>query len=755
MKILIAEDNAFSRTLLKKTLVKAGYDVVVAENGDAAWEVLQQDDPPKLALIDWMMPGLSGVELCRKIRDIDSSIPIYVILLTAKTDKEDVLEGFASGADDFIKKPFDSGELLARIQVGRRLVEQQALMHCLIDSIPDPIYVKDNRGLYLGCNKAYAEFVGREADDIYGGTASDILPEDRAQESHMEDLRVLANGKTVETEGWVEHAGGGKVYHNTVKIPYLESSAGSSGMIGIGRDLTKRIQMEQEMHRLAVAVEQSTESIMITDVDGTILYVNAAFESTTGYAAAEAVGKTPDILKSGKHDVAFMSRLWDTISSGKTWEGRLTNRKKDGNLYDEEAVIYPIRDTSDNLINYVAISRDITQEAAIEKHLRQQQKMNAVGELAGGVSHDFNNILTAILGYVALCLNTVEEDSKTYKYLQEILKAGDRAAKLVRQILTFSRQEEQQFHSLELQPIIEDSLSLVQTTMKKNISLAKDVDPKCGGIMGDTTQLQQVIVNLCTNAVHAIGKEEPGTLTVSLKEITVSENNPVGQAVELPTGPYACMTVSDTGCGMSPEVQERIFEPYFTTKKSGEGTGFGLSIVHGIVRKHRGAITVRSEEGKGTTFTLYFPLLADAVKDESLNTGSDKNIEEGHGCILFVDDDQTILSMGREILESYGYHVVTATNGRRAIETFRQNPEGFDALITDYSMPEMNGHELIREVISVRSDMPAILCSGYMEKVEGEDLRNLGHAAYMAKPIDWRALSRTIRNSLGQIEKTQ
>lgn len=747
MKILIAEDNAFSRTLLKKTLVKAGYEAVVAENGDAAWEILQKDDPPKLALVDWMMPGLSGVELCRNIRGLDSPIPVYVIFLTAKTDKEDVLEGFAAGADDFIKKPFDSGELLARIQVGRRLVEQQALMHCLIDSIPDPIYVKDNRGLYLGCNKAYAEFVGRESRDIYGSTASDILPDSRAQQWHMEDLRVLANGETNETEGWVENAKGERVYHNTVKIPYLESSAGSSGMIGISRDLTKRIEMEQEMQRLAVAVEQSTESIMITDVEGSILYVNGAFEAISGYTKDEVVGKTPAVLQSGKHEEDFYDKLWATISAGETWEGRFTNRRKNGDIYYMDGVIYPIRASGGDLY-YVEISRDITQELAIEKQLRQQQKMNAVGELAGGVSHDFNNILTAILGYVALCLNTVEEDSKTYKYLQEILKAGDRAAKLVRQILTFSRQEEQQFHSLELQPILEDSLSLVETTMKKNIQLVKEIDPSCGAILGDNTQMQQVIVNLCTNAVHAIGKDEPGTLKVTLNQISITEANPVDPAVELPYGPYAHVTVSDTGCGMSSEVQERIFEPYFTTKKAGEGTGFGLSIVHGIVRKHRGAITVHSEEGKGTTFSLYFPLLPSDAEKTALKQELEKTVERGQGRILFVDDDQTILSMGRELLESYGYEVITATNGRRAIETFRQDPSRFDAVVTDYSMPEMNGHELIREVISMRSGIPTILCSGYMEKVEGEDLASLGHTAYLAKPIDWREMSKTIRECL-------
>ncbi|WP_372846827.1 response regulator [Pontiella sp.] len=748
MKILIAEDNAFSRTLLKKTLTKAGYDVIAAENGDVAWEVLRQDDPPKLALIDWMMPGLSGIEICRNIRQIDKAIPIYVILLTAKSDKEDVLEGFAAGADDFITKPFDSGELLARIQVGRRLVEQQALMHCLIDSIPDPIYMKDSRGLYVGCNSAYARFVGTDVDRICSRTSAEILPPERAQRSHMEDLRVLANGETIETEGWVASAEGPDVYLSTVKIPYLESSAGSTGMIGISRDLTKRIEMEQEMRRLAVAVEQSTESIMITAVDGTILYVNAAFEKNTGYAAAEVLGQHPGVLKSGKHEKAFFENLWETISSGNTWAGEVTNKKKDGSLYVEEAVIYPIRSDGGKLVNYVSISRDITQEREIEKHLRQQQKMNAIGGLAGGVSHDFNNILTAILGYVALCMNSVEEDSKVYGYLKEIVKAGDRATKLVRQILTFSRQEEQEFQPMELQPIIEDSVSMVQTTMKKNITIETDLDPACGAIHGDPTQLQQVMINLFTNAAHALGAEQSGTLSIKLKQVELHGRKADDQSIDLDPGFYACLTVKDTGCGMPPEVQEHIFEPYFTTKKKGEGTGFGLSIVHGIVRKHRGTIAVASEQGTGTTFTLYFPLLLETAEQEQ--KAIDLSIPEGYGHLLFVDDDEAVLSMGREILESFGYSVVTATNGRRGFEIFMQNPEGFDALITDYSMPEMNGHELIRQVLAIRQGIPTILYSGYMEKVDGEDLKNLGHSAFMAKPIDWRELSRTVQKALGQ-----
>ncbi len=748
MKILIVEDNVFSRTLLKKTLARAGFEVIAAESGEVAWEVVQQDDPPRLALIDWIMPSMSGIELCRRIRKLNTTFPIYVILLTAKSDKKDVLEGFSAGADDFITKPFDSGELLARIKVGRRVVEQHALLHCLIDSIPDPIYFKDSDGLYLGCNKAYEAFIGKNESEIVAGSTSELSPGEPMQVSHLEDLRVLATGEAIESEGWVKSADGTEVYLSTHKLPYLESAAGSSGMIGVSRNLTKRIQIEEEMKRLAVAVEQSSESIMITNISGGILYVNAAFESLTGYSAAEAVGQSPaQLMKSGTLDEEYYKALWATISSGKTWEGRITNRTRNGDVYHADQVIYPIRNQAGDVVNYVSISRDITEEMAIEKHLRQQQKMNAIGELAGGVSHDFNNILTAILGYVALCMNSVEEESKVYGYLKEVVKAGDRASKLVRQILSFSRQEEQAFHEIKLHSIIEDSVSMVKTTLKKNILVEMDLDPDCGPILGDTTQLQQVMVNLCTNASHALGKNGSGTLSVTLAPVEVPERRTEQQLLDLEPGWYARVMVSDTGCGMPPDVVERIFEPYFTTKKKGEGTGFGLSIVHGIVHKHRGVITVESEEGVGSSFTLYFPLLADLPDDHENAATESKPL----GCerLLFVDDDEAVLAMGREMLESFGYSVVTATNGRRALEIFRQSPEGFDALITDYNMPEMNGHELISECRLIRTGLPAVLCSGYKKKVEGENLQDLGHVTFMPKPIDWREVSRLIQGYMG------
>jgi PAS domain S-box-containing protein len=746
MKILIAEDNSFSRTLLNKSLTKAGYDVIAVENGEQAWAILQQDETPLLALIDWMMPGLSGIDLCKRIRAKKSAYPVYIVLLTARTGKEDVLEGFAAGADDFIKKPFDSGELLARIQVGQRLVEQHALLHCLIDSIPDPIYFKDQRGAYLGCNKAYCEFVGLEDIELIHRTDEEIFEDEVLRSNHAEDLRVLSEGLSLESEGWGTNAANRAVYHNVIKIPYLESAVGSTGMIGVRRDITHRIEMEQEMKRLAVAVEQSTESILITDVDGRIRYVNAAFERVSGYQFEEVENLTPALLRSDKHDEAFYRQINETISAGEIWKGHIINRCKDGRLVDEETIIYPIFDDAERMVNYVSISRDITQELAIEKQLRQTQKMNAIGKLAGGVAHDFNNILTAILGYVALCMNGVDAEDKVYSYLKEIVKAGDRATKLIRQILTFSRQEEQDFQPIMLQPIIEDSLSMVRTSFKSKVNVFTQIDRECGPIMGDSTQIQQILVNLCTNSVQAIGDDPNGCLKVELTQVELIGKKISEHMMDLEPGLYCCITVRDTGCGMANDTLDRIFEPYFTTKAKGVGTGIGLAIVHGIVRKHNGYIGVESELGAGTTFTLYFPLIiADAKEEKQV---MDISMLEGCGNLLFVDDDEAVRTMGAEILESFGFSVITAVDGQDAIELFAETPDAFDAVVTDFSMPRKNGQDLILACMAIRPDLPTVLCSGYMD--EAADSALLPMTLMMPKPIDWRELSRTIQQRINQ-----
>ncbi|HEY5653892.1 MAG TPA: response regulator [Pontiella sp.] len=742
MKILIAEDNAFSRAVLRKNLEKDGYEVVEAKNGDEAWKILQQKDSPKLALLDWMMPGLSGLEVCRKVRAVDVCSMVYLILLTAKSNNEDVIEGFAAGADDFIKKPFDKGELLARIRVGRRLVEQQTLLHRLIDTIPDPIYMKDGSGYFLGCNTAYADFVGVDADSLCGRIASDVLPANIALQAHKEDMGVSSSRKIFEWEGWVAGASGEEVYHNTIKFPI----DGSAGVVSISRDLTRRMKMQQEMQRLAVVVEQSAESIMITDVNGLIIYVNASFSTMTGYHADEVLGKRPTFLKSGTHSKSYYEKLDNAINSGESWAGEITNRRKDGSLYVEEQVIYPIRDDRGNVTNFVSISRDITHEKEIEKHFRQQQKMNAIGELAGGISHDFNNILTAIIGYVSLCMNLVDEESRVHGYLSEIMKAGDRATKLVRQILAFSRQDEQVFQSVSLQEVVEDSLGMIQTAIKKNVTLEKRIDESCEDILGDETQLTQIIVNLCTNAVHALGETKEGTLSISLSQVELKDPTSKEETMDLPPGDYVRLVVRDTGPGMTSEVQEHIFEPYFTTKKKGEGSGFGLSIVHGIMRKHRGSISVKSKAGEGSTFSLYFPVFH--VSEEQNEEGPEGLDLKGKRRILFVDDDQAVLSLGKEILKSFGYGVVTARNGVEALDIFKSQPEEVDAFVTDYEMPKMNGQELIREVVNLQPEMPIVLCSGYMKKVEGEDMVSKGHAVFMTKPIDWKELDCILQKML-------
>jgi len=510
----------------------------------------------------------------------------------------------------------------------------------------------------------------------------------------------------------------------------------------------KHRKVEQKLHQLASVVEQSVESIIITNTNGEICYTNSTFEKMTGFTSKEVIGQKPKILQSGQHDSPFYELIWDKILNGERWEGRLINTRKDGQRFYVESTIYPIFNKHGEIINYTSVSHDITHEMAIEKEIRQAQKMVMLGELAGGISHDFNNILTAILGYVALCMNAVNDTDQIYAYLKEIVRAGDRAAKLVRQILAFSRQEEQDFHSVSVSKLLRDSLSMVHPILGSNISVDQEKETELGVfVLGDATQLQQVFVNLCTNAVHAMEKSG-GLLTVQTQPIellgTWHENRRVG----LPHGFYACIYIQDTGSGMKPEILERIFDPYFTTKKSGEGTGFGLSIVKNIVRRHGGAVFVESKLKKGTTFTIYLPLIANASNQQFplLKT----ILPTGNGHLLLIDDDLSLLKLGKQMLESYGFTVETAETGKQAIALCKKKDSKFDALLTDYYLPAMKGDEIISQCKKTNPSLPTFLFSGCVQDIEDKNFKDLGKISFIPKPINWRRFCRQLQQTIDQ-----
>ncbi|MCP4642977.1 MAG: PAS domain S-box protein [bacterium] len=511
------------------------------------------------------------------------------------------------------------------------------------------------------------------------------------------------------------------------------------------RDVTERERSEEERIRLVQAVEQAVESVVVTDVDGTIQYVNGAFERVTGYSRAEAVGGNPRILKSGVHDDAFYESLWQTITQGDVWRGRLRNKRKDGSLFTEETTISPIRDHSGRLINYVAVKQDVTQQLALEQQLQQSQKMQAIGTLAGGIAHDFNNILFAMLGFAELGLQWAEPGSKLYDCFRQVVAGGQRATDLVKQILTFSRQSEQERHPIELHLVLKEVLKLLRGTLPSTIQFRQRIEADCGYVLADPTQIHQVAMNLCTNAYHAM-RETGGVLQVALAAVDVDEAF-AHEHRDLEPGPHVRLSVTDNGPGMDAKTRERAFEPYFTTKKAGEGTGMGLATVHGIVKTHGGSVSVWSEPGKGTRFDLYFPCYVEA--DTSPEAGHDESRPRGgFEEVLFVDDEEPIVELGEILLADLGYRVTACTSSGEALRLFSAQPRRFSVVITDQTMPQLTGVELAQKALGIRPDIPIILCTGFSEAVNEEKAKAIGIRAYLKKPIIQRDLARAIRHAL-------
>ncbi|MBT8331323.1 MAG: PAS domain S-box protein, partial [Deltaproteobacteria bacterium] len=395
------------------------------------------------------------------------------------------------------------------------------------------------------------------------------------------------------------------------------------------------------------------------------------------------------------------------------------------------------------------VATDITKLKELEKermkaetYLRQAQKMEAIGTLAGGIAHDFNNILSAIMGYTELSMMDVTPKSDAKYNLNEIYKASQRAKEVVKQILTFSRHSEQNRQPLKIDPIVKDSINMLKASLPSTIQIQQYVDSAAGIIEADATEIHQIIMNLGTNAYHAMS-ETGGLLDVKVENTDV--NTEFAHRLEIAAGNYLALTVSDTGPGMTPEVVERIFEPYFTTKEKDKGTGMGLAVVHGILKSCGGAVAVDSQPGKGTVFTVYIPTVAKEVQPDCdvppiLSTGNER--------ILFVDDERALAEIGKKSLERLGYRVEARTSSLEALKLFQKSSDNFDLIITDMTMPEMTGDELAGEVKKIRADIPVIICSGYSDESLVEQATQTGISAFLMKPLIIQDLAKTIREVL-------
>ena len=413
-----------------------------------------------------------------------------------------------------------------------------------------------------------------------------------------------------------------------------------------------------------------------------------------------------------------------------------------GHSYDETEVEF-LSAVANTLASIILQRYAQKEKQQIEMKLHHTQQLESIGILAGGIAHDFNNILFPIVGYTEMLLEDVPEDSSSRGSLKQIYTSALRAKSLVKQILTFARQGSGELMLMKMQPIVKEALKLIRATIPTTIEIKQDINPDCGVIKADPTQIHQIVMNLTTNAYHAM-EETGGELRVSLKEIELKTLDLINP--NMAPGVYACLTVADTGVGMDKNLTDKIFEPFFTTKAIGKGTGMGLSVVHGIVTAMGGAINVYSEPGKGTQFHVYLPV--EKSLSEAQVTNSKAENQGGTEQILLVDDEEAILIMEKRMLERLGYQVTSRTSSLEALEAFRVNPDKFDLIITDMAMPNMAGDKLATELIKIRTDIPVLLCTGFSETLSEEKAASLGIKGFLFKPIIMKDLAQKIREVL-------
>jgi PAS domain S-box-containing protein len=470
--------------------------------------------------------------------------------------------------------------------------------------------------------------------------------------------------------------------------------------------------------------------VVVTDFDGKIIFVNQACEQICGYSAPELIGKLPRVFKSDQHDQKYFENMWQTVVQGKIWNGRITNRKKDGSLCQESMVISPVRDKDGRIINFVSIRRDISKQLTLEEQFRQAQKMDALGRLAGGVAHDFNNILTVINGLSELMMFETAPGSPSYQNLKEIHLAGEKAAHLTRQLLTFSRKQLVNTSILDLNQTVASMDQMLRRLIGEDIELITVLGSSLALIHMDPGSVEQIIVNLAVNARDAM--PEGGKLILETTNVELDEAYASLHAGMKP-GSYVMLAVTDTGQGMSPEIQSKIFDPFFTTKEVGKGTGLGLSTVYGIVQNHRGNIWVYSEVGRGTIFKIYFPVAkgqtepASESKETLVFTG-DKNV-------LLVEDDASVRRLGKMILANAGFRVWEAKDGREALQLVMTRKEKIDILVTDVVMPHMSGRHLAEQIKKILPGIKVLFVSGYTNAAfaHNDDLKE--GDAFLQKPF--------------------
>jgi PAS domain S-box-containing protein len=504
----------------------------------------------------------------------------------------------------------------------------------------------------------------------------------------------------------------------------------------------QRVRDTEELKRFKKIIESSFDVVVITDKNGNIAYVNPAFTTVTGYTATEVRGRNPNILKSGLHDDSFYGNIWENILAGKPWKGEFVNRKKNGEIYNTSAVIFPVLSDSGEVSNFVSIQRDVTEEKKLYEQLLRAQKMEAIGTLAGGIAHDFNNLLSAVIGYAEIVKDDMSETDPHYKHMSIIEGSAKRGANLAMRILNVTKKEKLEYRVVSLNAIVETTLELLARSIPKNISIDMKLDPLLPSIKAESTQLQQVIMNLAVNARDAM--PDGGRLLIETS--SVGRESGAAHGLSSPDG-FVKLSISDTGSGIEEEIAQKVFDPFFTTKSRGTGTGLGLYIVHSIVTNHGGYVNLYSEPGKGSIFAVYLPASQEGPAEEEPVKEEEM---KGTGTVLIIEDEPDVRELTKDVLERLGYSAIAASDGREGIRTYREGKGGIDVVVLDMIMPLMNGTEVFQILKTIDPEVRVVLVSGYSsEGFAGiSRLIKSGAKCFVQKPFTQKTLAKAIKEAM-------
>jgi PAS domain S-box-containing protein len=786
-KVLIVDDEELIRLNLGALLTDSGYQVAEASNGREGLEVFDREKPD-LVLADLRMPVMDGVSMIEKLHECSPEIPIIVISGTGSI--QNAVDSLRFGAWDYIIKPVEDVKHLEVIleralekaqlirenrryqehleelvrERTRELRESEARYRKLLESITTYVYTVTFKN---GQSDATIHGPGCEA-------LSGFTPEEYAADPHLwyrmvppDDRpmvieaakRILDERAPISVEHRIHHKDGALRWIRNTLVPHRSSTGELISYDGIVVDITESKQAQEEIerisHRNRLILESAGEGIFGLDTEGRVSFINRAAAGALGYDTGELLGQsihelvhmcketgTPYPREECPICLAFINGTTQNSADEVFW-------RKDGTSFPVEYTSTPIMENR-HPVGAVVTFKDITEREKTVKQLQQAQKMEAIGVLAGGIAHDFNNILSSIFGFTELAKSKLATGENIMKDLDEVLQAGFRARDLVKHILLFSRQVDIQRTPLVLSPLVKECLKFLRASVPSTIEIRSDISVSTGTVVADPTEIHQIIMNICTNAAHAMA-ENGGTLDVRLAEY-IMDNESIPPDGQMEPGRYYKLTIADTGHGIPAELMDRIFEPFFSTKERGEGTGLGLSIVHGIVIKLNGAISVKSEPGKGTTFHVWLPLHEEEVEKVSFTNV----LNEGRkGKILFVDDENTIVITAKGLLEKLGYTVMTTTSPLHALEMARSGEHRFDLVITDLTMPKMTGIELSKKLHIAHPDIPVILCTGFSAAISQEKLVQAGIREVIMKPMISSELAETIDRALNAGEREE